>query len=271
MQLRLHIITVSLLLISFCTTAAAQDDVEYRMEIGGGIGMMTYEGDFNGNVLSGSNMSPSATLILRRVINPYSALRFALGYGKLKGSSAELKTYYPDFSTGNHDNANLGTYDFSNSLADFSATYEYNFQPYGTGRDYRGAKRVTPFISFGIGFTYVNSKNGTADLSDYTDIQQEEPTPLQAEEVQSTLLTGGKSVFTANLPLALGVKCKIGDRLNLCAEWAFHLSLSDKLDGVKDPYRIRSSGFCKNTDCYSNLQLSLTYSFWEKCSTCNKD
>ena len=31
------------------------------------------------------------------------------------------------------------------------------------------------------------------------------------------------------------------------------------------------NGMFKNTDCYSNVQISLTYSFWEKCSTCNKD
>ncbi|MCQ2221285.1 MAG: porin family protein, partial [Prevotella sp.] len=37
------------------------------------------------------------------------------------------------------------------------------------------------------------------------------------------------------------------------------------------PYRINSSGIFKNTDCYSNLQVTLTYSFWEKCKTCNKD
>ena len=264
MQLRYPIIVISFVLSVFCITATAQDDVEYRMEIGGGIGMMTYEGDFNGSVLSGDNTSPSAMLILRRVINPYSALRFAVGYGRLKGSSASLKTYYPDINTAGHKEEASATYDFSNSLADFAATYEYNFLPYGTGRDYRGAKRVTPFVSLGIGFTYVNSKNGTADLSDVG-------TAAKEDGGESLQMTGGKGVFTANLPLAFGVKCRIGDRLNLSAEWAFHLSLSDKLDGVKDPYRIRSSGFCKNTDCYSNIQISLTYSFWEKCSTCNKD
>ncbi|MDD6865956.1 MAG: porin family protein, partial [Prevotella sp.] len=39
----------------------------------------------------------------------------------------------------------------------------------------------------------------------------------------------------------------------------------------KDPYGIKSSGLFKNTDCYSVLQLSLTYSFMPKCVTCNKD
>lgn len=71
------------------------------------------------------------------------------------------------------------------------------------------------------------------------------------------------------MPLGLGVKYKIGPRLNLGLEWAVHFSLSDKLDGVKDPYGIESSGLFKNTDCYSALQLTLTYSFMAKCRTCH--
>lgn len=38
----------------------AQDDPQYRMEIGAGVGVMTYEGDFNGNVLG--DMQPAGFL-----------------------------------------------------------------------------------------------------------------------------------------------------------------------------------------------------------------
>ena len=59
--------------------------------------------------------------------------------------------------------------------------------------------------------------------------------------------------------------------MNLALEWALHLSQSDELDGVKDPYYVQSSGLFKNTDCYTTLQLTLTYSFMAKCATCNKE
>lgn len=213
--------------LSLC--AMAQDDNEYKMEIGVGAGMVAYEGDFNGNVTK--NMQPMASLILRRVINPYMGLKLDLSYGKLKGSSAGLETWYPEYS----DNP----VEFSNTLIDLGVTYEYNFWPYGTGREYRGAKRLTPFIFLGLGATYVKAD--------------------------------AQNVFTANLPIGLGVKYKIGPRLNLGLEWAVHFSLSDKLDGVADPYYIKSSGLFKNTDCYSALKLTLTYSFMPKCITCNKD
>lgn len=222
--------TVMGLLFLLCAVCGmAQEDDMYKMEIGAGLGLVSYEGDFNGSITKGAQ--PGASLLLRRVFNPYMDLRLNLMYGKLKGSSEKQDTYYPDFQQ--------EKYDFSNTLIDASLTYEYNFWPYGTGRDYRGAQKLTPFIFLGIGATYVKTEQ--------------------------------KGVFTGNLPLGVGVKYKIGKRVNLGVEWAIHFSLSDELDGVKDPYMIKSSGMFKNTDCYSALQLTLTYSFMQKCRTCNSD
>ena len=53
--------------------------------------------------------------------------------------------------------------------------------------------------------------------------------------------------------------------------WMMHFTGSDSLDDVSDPYGIKSSGLFKNTDCYSTLQLTLTYDIWAKCKTCNND
>ena len=143
MKKTLYIVLTALLLSIASVPANAQTDYEYRMEIGGGVGLMAYEGDFNGSILH--NMQPSASLMLRRVINPYMDLRLAASYGKLKGSSKDVKTYLPQYQD--------TQYDFSTTLVDLSATYEYNFWPYGTGNDYRGAQRLTPFIFAGIGTT----------------------------------------------------------------------------------------------------------------------
>lgn len=229
MKKTLYIVLTALLLSIASVPANAQTDYEYRMEIGGGVGLMAYEGDFNGSILR--NMQPSASLMLRRVINPYMDLRLAASYGKLKGSSKDVKTYLPQYQD--------TQYDFSTTLVDLSATYEYNFWPYGTGNDYRGAQRLTPFIFAGIGTTYASTPTG--------------------------------NVFTANLPLGLGIKYKVAPRLNLGIEWAMHFSLNDKLDGIADPYGIQSTGMFKNTDCFSALQLTLTYSFMPKCRTCHND
>ena len=218
---------IAFLLVSL--PVSAQEDEIYKMEIGAGLGLTAYEGDFNGSITK--NMQPSAAVALRRVFNPYMDLRLNLMYAKLKGDSKKLDTYYPEYQQ--------EPYSFNNTAVDLSLLYEYNFWPYGTGRDYRGAKRLTPFVFLGIGATYAKTEE--------------------------------KGVFTGNFPLGLGVKYKLGKRVNLALEWAMHFSLSDELDGVKDPYMIKSSGLFKNTDCYSTLQLTLTYSFMQKCRTCNSD
>ena len=199
------------------------------MEIGGGVGFLGYLGDYN-NVLT-RDFQPMATLLVRRNLNPYMGLRLAASFGKLKGDERDVKTVYP--STG------VTPYSFSRTLTDVSLTYEYNFWPYGTGHDYYGAKRLTPFVFLGLGGTYAGGD--------------------------------GSSVFTANVPIGLGLKYKVGQRMNVGVEWAIHFSMSDKLDGRNDPYGITSSGMFKNTDCYSVLQLTLSYSFMPKCTTCNKD
>ena len=221
--------TLLLLMLASMLNMKAQTDDEYLMEIGGGVGLMGYLGDYN-NMLT-RDLQPMATLLVRRNLNPYMGLRLAASFGKLKGNERDVKTIYP--STG------VTPYSFSRTLTDVSLTYEYNFWPYGTGHDYYGAKRLTPFVFLGLGGTYAGGD--------------------------------GSSVFTANVPIGLGLKYKVGQRMNVGVEWAMHFSMSDKLDGRNDPYGITSSGMFKNTDCYSVLQLTLSYSFMPKCTTCNKD
>ena len=220
---------VTLLMLCATLTASAQQDDEYLMEIGGGVGMVSYQGDFNGKITSG--MQPAGAIVWRRLLNPYMGFRVTGMMGKLKGDATRVETYYPDETT--------RAYSFDRSFTDVSVTYEYNFWPYGTGRDYRGAKRLTPFVFGGIGATYVSG--------------------------------GEKKVFTANVPIGLGIKYKLKERLNVGLEWSMHFSLSDERDGIADPYGIKSSGAFKNTDCYSGLMLTLTYSFKSKCRTCNND
>lgn len=212
----------------FALHSYAQTEPEYRAEIGAGLGTMGYLGDLNGNLLK--NLQPMGSLVARYKMNPRMAVAMSLSYGKLKASASSAGTWDP--STVAED------YSFSYSLFDIGARYEYNFWPYGTGREYRGAQPLTPYITLGVGGTYASAR---------------------------------RKVFTANIPMGFGVKYKVGPRWNLGLEWLIHFSLSDELDGVKDPYGIESKGAFKNTDCYTTLQVSLTYDLWAKCKVCHND
>lgn len=215
------------LLLAFAVDSNAQSDPEYKMEIGAGVGLINYLGDFNGNLTK--DMQPAFSAVAKYRFNPRMAVSLNVTTGKLKGSSKDVNTYYPEL--------NDTTIDFSTTVVDAGLRFEYNFWPFGTGREYRGAKVVTPYIVGGIGMTFAKPQSG--------------------------------NVFTMNFPLGIGVKYKLAQRVNLALEWMMHFSMSDKLDGVEDPYTIKSSGPFKNTDCYSTLGLTLTYDIWAKCRTCH--
>ena len=221
-------ILYSIVFLLCATVAQAQDDPEYRAEIGAGVAMTAYQGDLSNSLFK--NLQPMGSLVAKYRFNPRMALGFNLSYGQLKGTSANAGTYYPATKD--------TTITFSNPLVDTALRFEYNFWPYGTGKEYRGAQRLTPFIFMGLGVAVVKNEKTTAAF---------------------------------NLPIGAGVKYKVADRLNLTLDWTMHFSATDQLDGLKDPYGIKSSGFFKNTDCYSVVQLALTYDIWAKCKICNND
>ena len=136
-----------------------------------------------------------------------------------------------------------GEMSFKRTIFDLGAQFEYNFLPYGTGYGFRGGKRFTPYIVGGFGFTYA-------------------PPPASG-------------VFTVNFPIGIGVKYKIGQRLNLGCEFTMRFSMSDKLDvtnkegfQLNDPYQIKGKGL-KNKDSYSFTMIMLTYDLFPKCKECN--
>ena len=234
------------------TPARAQTDPEYRMEIGAGAGVVTYLGDFNGSLTKG--MQPTGGLVAKYKMNPRMAWTAALDYGQLKGSSKNVQTWYPYLTE--------HPLEFTTQLIALDVRYEYNFWPFGTGREYFGAKHITPFITIGAGLCFAKP-----DLKgDGLNAESKSPEIAYRDNSQD-----GKAVAALQIPIGLGVKYKLASRLNLAAEWMMHFTGSDGLDGVKDPYGIKSNGLFKNTDCYSMLRLTLTYDFWERCKTCHND
>ena len=210
----------------FVSHAVAQTEPEYRLELGGGVGLVSYQGDFNSNPLK--NQQPMFSVLAKYRFDPRMALAMNVSYGWLKGTATADKTYYP----------NLTEHTFKNSVVDVGFRLEYNFWPFGTGMEYRGAQRLTPYIYIGLGVTAAKPD---------------------------------KTEMGLNLPLGGGVKYKVADRMNMALEWTMHISGNDRLDGVEDPYTIKRDGLFKNTDCYSHLRLSLTYDLWAKCKTCHND
>lgn len=209
-------------LMLFATGIRAQE-LEYALELGAMGGPSFYMGDGNLNGFY-KDVTLAGALMGRYNINPRMALKFDVGYGSVKGNAQKGKNQFPAIEG--------QKWDFNNSLVDVGCQYELNFWGYGTGKGYKGSKRLTPYIQMGLGFTYCNK------------------------------------AMTMNIPMGFGIKYKLQPRLNVGLDWSMRFTMSDKLDGIEDPYHIKS-GFLKNKDSYSWTMLYISYDLCPKYRKCN--
>lgn len=131
---------------------------------------------------------------------------------------------------------------FSRMFYELGSQIEFNFFNYSDKFGYLGTRRISPYIFTGIGFT---------------------------------LGSGEKKFFDANIPLGIGVKYKIKERLNLGFEFSFRKLFSDSFDVTKkgddfnlnEPYKIKGNIF-KNNDWYSLTMITLTWDFGVRVCPC---
>ncbi|MCM1108967.1 MAG: DUF6089 family protein [Clostridium sp.] len=225
---------------SICCVPIEAQDLEYKMEMGGGFGGCFYLGDANSKAYA--NLGGMFTLLARYRFNPRMVIKANLAMGHIHGEGED--TFFPqDAYSGTAAGGQRGVSSFSRNVFDLGAQFEFNFWGYGTGQGYRETKRLTPYLLVGMGFTFA-------------------PKPVE-------------TVFGFNIPVGAGIKYKLKPRLNVGLEWSIRFTTTDNLDvsgadGVKlrDPYGIASSGF-KNKDCYSFTTVYLTYDLFPKYRKCN--
>lgn len=121
---------------------------------------------------------------------------------------------------------------FSTSVVDFGCQYEIHFWAYGTGNSYKNTHRLVPYLQIGLGGTVANK------------------------------------TFSLNIPIGFGIKYKVAPRVNIGLDWTVRLSMTDKIDGIEDPFRIQS-GFLKNKDSYCWTMLYVSYDFLPRLRKCN--
>lgn len=215
------------LLVSIATAMDVKAQEDYRFDIGASLGMTGYLGDAN---ISNMWSMPSGCggVLLRYIANDRWAFKSNLMAGGLRGDASKMTNVLPS----------ADNYRFSTTFYELCESAEFNFFAYGIGETYRRLKRITPYITAGVGVTMWN--------------------------------TSGETGCAFTLPLGVGVKYKPSRRVNLTAEFAMKKTFTDRLDSSKldDPLAIRSS-FMKNTDWYSTLTFSVSYEFSKRCATCN--
>ena len=216
-----RIIAITLITLASVTSVFAQDT--YRYEVGGGIGMSGYIGDASTNIMKHPGWAAGG--IFRYVIDRRWSLKANLIVANIGGRSDGI--VYPGGAV----------YEFNSTLYDAGAQMEFNFFNFGIGSKYMNLKRITPYLTVGLGGTFA-----TPDV--------------------------GGNAFAIVLPMGVGGKYKWKERLNLGLEFTMRKSFGDGLDGLSDLNGIRHS-FAKNTDWYSVLMVSVTYEFGKRCKVCH--
>lgn len=229
-----------LLLLMTGVCPALGQELEYKMELGGALGGSFYLGDLNSTPFR--NLSGAGGIMARYIFNPRMCVKGNLFMGHIRGDNGDV--FIPtDANNPSADGGKAAAVTFQRNVFDLGAQFEFNFWGYGMGNSYKDNSRITPYMLVGAGLTFA-------------------PKPADV-------------VVGFNIPIGVGVKYKVKERINIGFEWSVRFTTSDALDttdplgaSVTHPYGIQSKGF-KNKDCYSFSLFYITYDLFPKYRLCN--
>ncbi|MDL2322949.1 DUF6089 family protein [Bacteroidales bacterium OttesenSCG-928-A17] len=134
---------------------------------------------------------------------------------------------------------------FSRNFFELGGHMEFNFMPYSDKFAYLNTSRLSPYILSGFGFTLAPGD--------------------------------GETFFGVNLPLGIGVKYKVKNRINLGVEFTVHKLFGDAFDApdkkgfhLDNPYNVKN-GLLKNKDWYNTLMFSITWDFGPNDRKCSNE
>lgn len=73
--------------------------------------------------------------------------------------------------------------------------------------------------------------------------------------------------FAVTVPMGIGMKFKLSNRINMGLYWMVTKAFTDKLDYVDDPIGL-NKGFWNNRDWYSTAQMYISVNFVKECAPC---
>lgn len=142
-------------------------------------------------------------------------------------------------SGNSEESGNIFPYDqnviFKRTFTELGTQVEFNFLPYSDKYSFIGTKTYSPYVFTGVGVTHVS------DESDF---------------------------FGINMPLGIGFKYKVRNKINIGIEFSMRKLFADNLDDMDNPYNIKSS-LLKNQDWYSLTMIFLTWEFGLRTDPCH--
>ncbi len=228
--------TLSTCLIFFTATISAQT-TNPKYEVGLNAGLFIYQGDLTPSQF-GSFKTPTANIGIsgsRYLSNTLSA-RLDLAYGKLKADESKYKT--PEWRQQRN-------FAFKSPVNELIASIVYH--PIGRER------KISPYLFTGVGYTFLKI---TRDYSRYNAayFSNEEG----ANEGLNMDLAHSLPKAVAILPVGLGLRYRITEKLSFGSEASYRIMSTDYLDGFS-----QSANPGKN-DHYYKYSIGLFHSLGGK-------
>jgi hypothetical protein len=190
-----------------------------KSELGFILGGSYYTGDLN-RLGHFRQVSPAAGLIYRYNVNPRLALRGSLFGGHIKGDDATSNQAF-------YQNRNLS---FRSPMVEGAFGVEFNYMTYATGRLYGERYWFTPYMIVQLAVFYFNP------MAEFNG-ERYELQPLGTEGQGTSLSSKSNySRVQVSMPLGLGFKFNIHQKVQLSLEYGIRLTFTDYLDDVSGTY-----------------------------------
>lgn len=184
-----------------------------RYQLGVSFGTMVYLGDLTPSRFgSYKTLKPSVNLFASKLFSPSFALRANLAFGKLKGDDAKYD--HPEYRQQRN-------FYFTSPVVELSGIAEWNV----LGRNYV-SRGFSPYLFTGLGYSFIKINRDYSNLNlEYFGAESELITDL-TKDLQHSLPKGSLVV-----PVGLGARYYVSDKIGFNAEASYRLMSGDYLDG----------------------------------------
>ena len=205
---------VFMMIILYCHNLAIHAQTNKpKFQFGAGAGAFIYQGDLAPSSLgSYKTIKPVINLFAAKFFSSSLSLRANLAFGGLKGDDAKYS------NPGYRQQRN---FNFRTPVAEITGIAEWNL----LGRNYIN-KGFSPYLFGGVGYSFLKIKRDWANLNiAYFSAESAMMTGL-SEDVQHSLHKG-----LLVLPVGIGARYYLSDKIGISAETSYRLSSTDYLDG----------------------------------------
>lgn len=200
-----------------------------KYQFGVGAGTFIYQGDLTPSVLGSYNtIRPVINLLATKFFSSSLALRASLAFGGLRGDDAKYD---------NPEYRQQRNFNFRTPVAEIAAIGEWNI----LGRNYI-TKGLSPYLFGGAGYTFLKIHRDWSNLNVAYFSAESALMPGLAEDAQRPVPKG-----LLVLPVGVGARYYISDRIGISAETSYRILSNDYLDGFS-----RAANPSKKDNYYSH-------------------